>query len=243
MAKSKEFLDRYYTGNLIRTKEQLRNAVKTDNFICQASANIEDIDKAANLLSKRLREWYELQNPELSYKVTDHDRLAEIIAQGADSKEPGSMGADLAPADMAPIRNLAQKIVLLYTMKKDHELYLESSMKELCPNIHAVAGTLIAAKLIAQAGSLKRLSELTASTVQLLGAEKALFRHMVTGARAPKHGIILQHPLLQKAKMADRGKVARALADKIAMAAKIDYFKGQYIGDKLRADLEKKFSG
>jgi nucleolar protein 56 len=65
---------------------------------------------------------------------------------------------------------------------------------------------------------------------------------MVTGAKAPKHGIILQHPLLQRAKMPDRGKVARALADKIAMAAKIDYFKGQLIGDKLRLELEKKFA-
>jgi nucleolar protein 56 len=243
MPRTQEFVDKYYHANLKLTKQQLKQSVKTDNFICQAIANIEEIDKAANLLSKRLREWYELENPELSNRVGDHYRLAELIVSGDTAKEPGSMGSDLSEVDHAPIKELAQKIADLYSLRRTHESYLEKTMQRLCPNIYAITGTLIGAKLIAQAGSLKRLAELTASTVQLLGAEKALFRHMVTGARAPKHGIILQHPLLQKAKLADRGKVARALADKIAMAAKIDYFKGQFIGDKLKADLEKKFSG
>jgi nucleolar protein 56 len=242
MPRTQEFIDKYYYANLKQTKQQLKDSVKTDNFICQTIANIDEIDKAANLLSKRLREWYELENPEQSYEVGDHYRLAELIVSGNTTKQPGSMGADLNEKDHGEIKLLAQRIVDLYVLRREHETYLETTMLELCPNIHAVAGTLVGAKLIGQAGSLKRLAELTASTVQLLGAEKALFRHMVTGARAPKHGIILQHPILQRAKATDRGKIARGLADKIAMAAKIDYFKGQFIGDKLRAELEKKFS-
>jgi nucleolar protein 56 len=97
-------------------------------------------------------------------------------------------------------------------------------MDELCPNIKAVCGTLLAAKLIEHAGSLKRLSEMPASTIQILGAEKALFRHMKTGAKPPRHGIIINHPLIAKASEKMHGKVARGLSDKISIASKIDYF-------------------
>jgi len=95
------------------------------------------------------------------------------------------------------------------------------------------------AKLIALAGNLKKLVEFPSSTIQLLGAEKALFRHMRTGAKAPKHGIIHEHPIVSKAK--EKGKAARAVADKISLAVKVDYFKGKFIGDKLRKELEEKF--
>jgi len=78
------------------------------------------------------------------------------------------------------------------------------------------------------------------STIQMLGAEKALFRHLRTGAKPPKHGIILQHPLVASAKKANRGKYSRSLADKISIAVKADYFKGKFIGDKLKKELEEK---
>ena len=80
-----------------------------------------------------------------------------------------------------------------------------------------------------------------ASTIQLLGAEEALFRHIKTGARPPKYGILLQHPIVAKVKKSDKGKAAKALSDKICIAVKIDFFKGEFIGDKLRIDLEKRF--
>jgi len=73
-----------------------------------------------------------------------------------------------------------------------------------------------------------------------LGAEKALFRSLRTGARPPKHGIIFQHPLIHEAKRWQRGKVARALAGKLTIAARVDAFSGKYVGDKLKADLEKR---
>ena len=113
-------------------------------------------------------------------------------------------------------------------------------MKLLCPNITAVAGAVIGAKLLAIAGSLKKLSLFPASTVQLLGAEKALFRHLKTGAKSPKYGILHEHPLIAQAKKKDHGKVARLLADKIAIAAKVDFFKGNYVGDKLKKDIERR---
>lgn len=106
-----------------------------------------------------------------------------------------------------------------------------------------VAGITIAAKLISHAGSLRRLVEMPSSTIQILGAEKALFRHMRNKKRnlPPKHGIIHEHQLIQKSKEEMHGKAARALADKLSIAIKIDYFKGKFIGDKLKKELVDKF--
>jgi nucleolar protein 56 len=114
-------------------------------------------------------------------------------------------------------------------------------MDKFCPNIKAVCDVMVAASLIEHAGSLKRLSILPSSTIQILGAEKALFRHMKTGAKPPKHGIIVNHSLIAKSPDKMHGKIARAVADKISIAAKVDYFQGKFIGDKLRKELDEKF--
>jgi nucleolar protein 56 len=97
-------------------------------------------------------------------------------------------------------------------------------MNQAAPNILALAGPLLGARLIALAGGIKKMALMPSSTIQLLGAEKALFRSLRTSSPPPKHGIIFQHPFLQKAKYWQRGKVARALAGKLAIAARIDTF-------------------
>ena len=105
----------------------------------------------------------------------------------------------------------------------------------------AITGVSIGAKLLEHAGSLKRLAEMPASTIQLLGAEKALFRHIKNKKNlCPKYGLLHEHPFITQSKKKSHGKIARALADKIAIAVKVDYFKGKFIGDKLRKELEKK---
>jgi len=113
-------------------------------------------------------------------------------------------------------------------------------MDEVAPNIRALVGSLLGARLIALAGGLTSLAKLPASTVQVLGAEKALFRSLRTGTRPPKHGIIFQHSIIHEAKRWQRGKVARALAGKLTIAARIDAFSGKYGGDALKIDLEKR---
>ncbi|MDP7323460.1 MAG: C/D box methylation guide ribonucleoprotein complex aNOP56 subunit, partial [Candidatus Woesearchaeota archaeon] len=152
-----------------------------------------------------------------------------------------SIGSSLKKADLSPIISIALQISNLYKLLKTQETYLEQCMNRYCPNITAITGSLIGAKLLNQAGSLKHLSEFPSSTIQLLGAEKALFRHLKTGANSPRYGFLHEHPLLAKSKKKIQGKVARALADKIAIAAKVDYFKGKPIGEKLRKSLEAKF--
>ena len=231
------------------TIKKVRESVKKDNFILQTINNTEEIQKSVNLLVKRLREWYELHLPEFSKSLESHEKFVDLILKRDKEKllkeleisAEQSMGADMESKDLKPIMNLAENIKSLYQLRDTHEQYLDELMKTFCPNLHALLGTLITAKLIAQAGSLMELAKLPSSTVQLLGAEKALFRHLKTGARPPKYGLIFQHPIIAKAKKEDQGKAARALADKISMAARVDVFEGRFIGDRLKQELEEMF--
>ena len=152
------------------------------------------------------------------------------------------MGDDLKKEDLGPIRSFTHQIYDLCQLRKAQMDYVSALMDRICPNTKAVCDVLTGARLIERAGSLKRLSEMPASTIQILGAEKALFRHMKTGSRPPRHGVIIHHPLIAKAPEGMHGRIARALADKISIASKIDYFQGKFIGDRLRKELEEKFA-
>ncbi|MEM3127221.1 MAG: NOP5/NOP56 family protein [Candidatus Woesearchaeota archaeon] len=231
--------------NLHLTKLAIKNSVKNDHLIIQTINAITEIDKAANMLAKRLREWYELYLPEFSKSLQDHEKFVELVLKKSkkeliqENKIKETMGADI---DISSALFLAKEVQSLFELRKKEEEYLEKIMKETCPNTQAIAGSTIGAKLLEKAGSLKRLAEFPASTVQLLGAEKALFRHMKTGARPPRFGFLHEHPLISKMKEKEKGKVARALADKISLAAKVDLFGGEKdFGIKVRKQLEEKF--
>jgi nucleolar protein 56 len=150
------------------------------------------------------------------------------------------MGADIAEADLLQIQALAKNVSEFYELRKGMENYIDRTMEELAPNVRAVAGALLGARMIAIAGSLQNLAMRPASTIQVLGAEKALFRSLKTGARPPKHGLIFQHTLLHDAKRWQRGKIARVVAGKLAIAARADAFGGKYIGDGLKAEINKR---
>lgn len=248
--KKKEFFHEFYKKNIDITRIGIRNSVAEDLLVIQAVGCIEDLDKAINLLAKRLREWYELHNPEFSRSIENNEKFAQIILKKKKDellkeiniKMEQSIGADLKQKDLNVIIELASEIGRLCILRKKQENYIESSMKNFCPNLMEVVGVLTGAKLIEVAGSLKKLSIMPSSTIQILGAEKALFRHMKTGAKPPKYGLIHSHTIIQKQKHENQGKAARALADKISIAAKVDYFKGEFIGEKLRKELEDKFA-
>lgn len=235
-------MDDLFKKNLEQTKQRLRESVKFDTLLVQAINNIDELNKSTNLLAKRLREWFELYNPEFSKDVPDNEKFAELVTRKQDKKEKGSMGAELPENDLRQMRSLAAELNNLYKLKENETGYVEELMQKNCPNMEKVAGALIGAKLIEIAGSLERLAKMPASTVQMLGAEKALFRHIKTGAKAPKYGVIFAHPFISEAKI-DRGKRARALADKISVASKVDFFKGEFAADRLLQELKKKFGG
>ena len=123
------------------------------------------------------------------------------------------------------------------------QVQIDADMILVAPNLSAIAGPLIGARLIALAGGLDRLAMLPASTIQLLGAEKALFRYKKEGGRPPKHGILFQHPLVNRAPRMDRGRRARTLAATLTIAVKADVFTKRSIHAQLTEDLEKKIAG
>jgi len=228
----------FYLPNLMITKKRVKDSIGYDNLIIQTINHVEELNKISNMLSKRLREWYSLYNPEFSNSVDDHLAFSRMILEGNEPKLKESMGADLKEDDIVSIKDIATEIVRIDELKERQISYLEKIMKKYCPNIQAVAGTLIGGKLVAMAGSLEKLTIFPSSTVQLLGAEKALFRHIKTGSRPPKFGVIMNHQLVNSVRLKDKGKVARMLANKISLAAKVDRFKGEFIGDKLAKGLE-----
>ena len=248
--KSKIFLNEFYNKNLELTRLDVKNSVYDDTLIIQSINLVEELDKTINILAKRLREWYELYNPEFSRAIDSHEKFVEEILYKEKEEllkeikinPEDSIGADLKPEDLEPLRGLTHQIKGLYQLRKYQINYISTLMEKLCPNVKAVCGELIGAKLIEHAGSLRRLSEMPASTIQILGAESALFRHLKTGSKPPRHGIIVHHPLISEAPDKMHGKIARVLADKISIASKVDYFKGKFIGNKLKEKLEERFN-
>jgi len=253
-----------YEVSLALTRRKVRKAAeKRDLFIAQAISALDDINKTLNLFASRVREWYGLHFPELDELLEEHedfvkvvskigsrdaiteealksigikDELAKKIAEAAKT----SMGADLTEFDLQAIRLLADVTLDLFERRRALEKYIDEAMMEVAPNIRGLVGPLLGARLIALAGGLAKLATMPASTIQVLGAEKALFRALRTGGKPPKHGVIFQHPAIHRSPKWQRGKIARALAAKLAIAARIDAFTGEYRADELREQLEER---
>jgi nucleolar protein 56 len=240
-----------------------RAVEKRDLTIAQAIQTLDDLDKTVNLFMSRVREWYGIHFPELDRLIDKHETYARLVlnlgfrsgftlerlekeglprskAEQIAKTAETSMGAEIAEQDLKQIQALCKNIMNMYDLRQSLETYIENAMEEVAPNIKALTGPLLGARLIALAGSLTNLAKMPASTLQVLGAEKALFRSLKTGTKPPKHGIIFQHSLLHEAKRWHRGKIARAIAGKLAIAARTDAFGGRFIGEELKADLEKR---
>ncbi|MAG38572.1 hypothetical protein CMO90_00615 [Candidatus Woesearchaeota archaeon] len=233
-------------NNILLAKKTIREAVCEDDFIINSINNIEDLAKVANVLCKRLRQWYSLYLPEMYNKIGDNEAFVRLVLKKdkntlmKELKLSETMGSDLSKNNLKPILALASRIDSLYTLRNELKDYLKKIMGVYCKNLLTLAGTVLGAKLIESGGSLKKLALMPSSTIQMLGAEKALFRHLKSGARPPKHGIILQHPLVGGAPKNKKGKAARLLADKLSIAIRTDFFKGEFIGNKLKEELKKR---
>lgn len=225
--------------NLDLTRKAIRDSVNHDDFIIQTISMIESIDKASNALAKRFREWFAQYDPEREHAIADHETLLQRFLQKPE-REGSVMGGGFPLGDVETLQSLAASISGLYSQRDDLARRLEELMRRHMPNTQCVAGTTIGAKLLAIAGSLERLSRMPSGTVQLLGAETALFRHLRKGSKPPKHGIIYNHQILQQAPKSARGKAARALADALSIAARIDFFGGEYMGEDLLEKIRRK---
>jgi len=223
------------------TRKKIRDGITIDFYIIQLVSHIEDLDTIINKLAKRLRDWYELYFPEISRNISDHETFAKIISEPksklmSDNNISLSMGHDFKSEELVPLHNLRKELLNIIKLRNVQLDELAKLIENEYPNMTCVAGPIISGKLLKLAGSMKKLIEFPASTLQLLGAEKALFRHLVRGSKPPKYGILLSHPFVASSK--EKSKSARKLADKISIAAKVDYFKGEFIGNKLKEELK-----
>lgn len=200
-------------------RRELRSLATVEQDALQMIEALDDMDKSINLLEERLYEWSLLhredvaRTKDLPFSLTGHGSLGELATAVLD------------------LRKSRLKI----------EEDLSSSISTIAPNLAGLAGPLLAARLISRAGSLQRLSELPSSTVQIIGAEKSLFKHLRGKAPSPKHGLIYRHPAIMNAPKRLRGRLARALAGKLSIAARIDYHSG-IISPELKVSLENRLS-
>jgi len=238
-------------------------AERRDFLIVQAVRALDDLDKMLNLFAGRIREWYGLHFPELNRLINNHEtyvRLVRSFGKRESFSEKNlkkfdlpqrkirqvleaaqtSMGAELYDRDIEQIQMLCVQYLNLQDARRKIEKYLEEMMGEEAPNISTLTGPVLGARLIALAGGLENLAKMPSSTIQVLGAEKALFRSLRTGARPPKHGVLFQHALVHGSRRSLRGKISRVFAGKIAIAARTDAFSGGFVADQLKKDLLKK---
>ena len=225
-----------------------------DLHIIQAINSLDEIDKIANALSSRLREWYGLHFPELENVIDSINGYAQIVLAGKrdsltkkvfeDAGFPESKvemlslvasksrGGDISEKNLKIVQFMAKQMLDLHELRKNLEEHVELEMNAIAPNISAILGPAVGARILGRAGSLSKLASMPASTIQVIGAEKALFRSLKTGAQPPKHGILFQHPLVHAAPRWQRGKIARAIAAKAVIAARVDVY-GEGLNDTL----------
>lgn len=218
--------------NIIRFKLSKRDGEK---IIIQIIGLIDELNKNLNIYSEKVREWYGLYDPDASKTIKSNKEFLTAIISG---KRKSKFGMSFTEDDKNILSTISKSVLELWKAKEMLEKYNERITKKEMPNLTALAGPFISARLLSLAGGLENLAKMHASKIQLLGAEKALFRHLKKGAKAPKHGVIFTHPLIQNAPKRVRGKIARIIASKLSLAVKIDYFSKENRSEKIKKELE-----
>jgi len=243
------------------------NVNRVDNMIIQAINLVDQLDKDINTFSMRVREWYGYHFPELIKIVSDNSMYAKVVkitknrkdmtdemvneieevvmdsskAQAVIEAAKHSMGMDISPIDLINIQMFASRVIDMFDYRKRLHEYLHSKIDQVAPNLSGLIGDQVAARLISHAGSLTNLAKYPASTIQILGAEKALFRALKTKSNTPKYGLIFHSSFIGRAATANKGRISRYLANKCAIASRIDCFADvptNVFGDILKNQVE-----
>ncbi|KAL2268801.1 hypothetical protein VTJ83DRAFT_3647 [Remersonia thermophila] len=243
---------------------------KNDNHIIQGIATLDALDKGINQAAMRVREWYGWHFPELIRIVSDNhmycklvlaignkktvteeslDEFVNILNQDQDKAEAIiqaariSMGQDISDVDLEMIKELATNVVKMSEYRRILAESLDKKMGDVAPNLQVILGTPVAARLISHAGSLTNLAKYPASTLQILGAEKALFRALKTKGATPKYGLLYQSSFIGRAGPKVKGRISRYLANKCSIACRIDNFSEKptrRYGEVMREQLEQR---
>jgi nucleolar protein 56 len=236
---------------------------KLDLHLVQAVNTLDELDEIINTISTRIREWYGLHFPELDYLLQNIITYSNIVRDAGSreniSKElltklevpekkiemiqlavSKSQGGDLTVESSESLKILASQVIKLSELRTNLSSTIENLMETLAPNLKNILTATIGARLIAKAGSLAKLAQMPSSTIQIIGAEKALFRALKTGSRPPKHGLLFQHTSVNSAPKWQRGKIARAMSSKIAIAVRIDVYRNASLDSSLLDKLTKR---
>lgn len=224
---------------------------RQDKPIIQTIALIEQMDKDINTFCMRLKEWFAWHFPEMTKIVNDNHIYAKLVNLLAGKREnindelkdelttitmdeeksqqiidaaKISMGMDMSETDSNQVQKWSERVVDLINFRESLSDYLKERMNAVAPNLQALIGEIVGAKLIAHAGGLTNLSKYPASTIQILGAEKALFRALKTKGKTPKYGLIFNSTFIGRAGLKNKGKISRYLANKCAIASRVDCF-------------------
>mmetsp|Transcript_38663 Transcript_38663/g.46819 ORF Transcript_38663/g.46819 Transcript_38663/m.46819 type:complete len:507 (-) Transcript_38663:415-1935(-) len=248
------------------------NSAKADNMIIQVIALLDTLDKDINTFIMRVREWYGYHFPELVKIINDNylyarcalvvkdkqtldtddklEALTEVLADEEKAKEiiaaaRSSMGQDISGMDLANIETFATRVISLAEYRHKLYDYLCQKVAVVAPNLGTLIGEVVAARLISHAGSLTNLAKYPASTVQILGAEKALFRALKTKGNTPKYGLIYHSSFIGRAQQKNKGRISRYLANKCSIASRIDCFSEistTAFGEKLKEQVEERLN-
>ncbi|PIA51259.1 hypothetical protein AQUCO_01100239v1 [Aquilegia coerulea] len=245
------------------------NVNRVDNMVIQAIFLLDTLDKDINSFSMRVKEWFSWHFPELVKIVSDSYLYAKVLkflrtkSELSEDKIPGltdilgdedkakeiveaaksSMGQDLSEIDLLNVQQFAQRVIDLAEYRKNLHEYLVDKMNVVAPNLASLIGEIVGARLISHAGSLTNLAKCPSSTLQILGAEKALFRALKTRGNTPKYGLIFHSSFIGRASARNKGRMARYLANKCSIASRIDCFSEAnttVFGEKLREQVEER---
>ncbi|XP_053679581.1 nucleolar protein 56 [Anopheles nili] len=243
------------------------NVHRSDNMIIQSIALLDQLDKDVNTFSMRIREWYSYHFPELVKIVPDNymfakvahfikdrkslsdeslEALEEVVMDSEKAKaivdaSKMSMGMDISVIDLLNIEMFAKRVIKLSDYRQQLAGYLHSKMNNVAPNLQALIGDQVGARLISKAGSLTNLAKFPASTVQILGAEKALFRALKTKSNTPKYGLLFNSSFIGRSTQKNKGRISRFLANKCTIASRIDCFSetpSTVFGEALKQQVE-----
>ena len=205
------------------SKKSIEESQGKDKELIEAVRALDEIKDTKNTLKERLSSWASL--------YIDNTEKGNLISRLREESE----------LESEKVRDFAQLMEEIERNEEGLEDYIESLSRKVAPNLSELLGALLNARVLALAGSLEKLAKMPSSTVQVLGAEKALFRYMRGEGSAPKHGVIFLHPCVNQAPNDKRGKIARFLANKVSIAARLDFYGEKTRGEKLRKELEDKF--
>ena len=242
-----------YDDNLLRSallilaEKRAKEELGADRHISEAISSFDELKEIVNSLDVRLHSWYGLHYPELfdRLKGTAYlDALSKYgdreALQNAKGFSERSIGINLIEGEKEMLMSVASLALEIDSTAEKLGSFVDHTAAMAFPNLTALLGPKLASRIVRGAGGLERLSSMPAGTIQLIGAEKALFRHLNRGKKPPKHGIIFQDILVHSSPREVRGRISRTLAAKAAIAARLDMYGGEMMGDAMRREVEEK---